>query len=366
MKLLTAFLFAAILILGCASENTEKASNVPKKFIRVFAWASLNDEAIAMKFKDIGVTDVTVNTPAQVALAKKYGFRCYAGFGPRGAHAQKMSPEETALQKRLNGEGLPPLEKNATAQEKTARSEKIIQIRKELKTQFGGEPVADAPEGDVLNDGIACFTSDKGYEKSKEALKKACSLEGIDGISFDYIGYANYKGCYCDDCLALYKKYIADNKLPDNDESRNDFYLKQLVDYNNAMVDYVKSLNPDFKVMAHIYPVFMPEPLYGNRLKVDYCGQTAAWYFLWDKEKIRSYSKIITSEQNKYFPDVKGIAFLGYYYKSPSFPEKSPERIELELKAMLEGGSEYLMVCSMNSTLGAPAVTAVFKKYCNP
>ena len=341
-------------------------AETPKRFTRVFGWTSLNDEATAIKLKALGVTDVTADTPAQIALAKKYGFKAYPKFGPHGTRVQKISPEELQLQKKLNGLTLPPLPKDATYDEKAKRIEQIAKIDNDLKAQFGGEPAVDAPEGDVLLEQIKCFASDKNYEQSKAVLKRLSSLEGVDGICFDYIGYVNYKGCYCDDCLALYQEYLTDSKCEDNEKSRQAFYLGQIVDYTNAMVDYVKSLNPKLKIMSHVYPVFLAEPLYGNRLKIDYCGQTAAWFFLWDQKKISDYSKIITSEQNNYFPNVKGIPFLGCYYSCPSFPNKTPERIELELKAILEGGSEYLMVHSMDDVVKNPEVAAVFKKYCNP
>jgi hypothetical protein len=133
------------------------------------------------------------------------------------------------------------------------------------------------------------------------------------------------------------------------------------------MVEYIKSLRPEFKIMAHLYPVFRPDPIYGNRLKVDYCGQTAAWYFFWPPEKIRAYSKRIVGEQNRYFPSVRGVPFVGYYDdgKHPEFPHKSAARVELELNAILDGGADSLMVCSVNDVLGNPEIAAVFKKYCS-
>lgn len=359
-----------LLGLACAAfpDNAGKQAAPPRKFTRLFVWGSITNEATARAAKEIGVTDISVNPrkPEQVALAHKYGFNTYAGFGPNGDHPQKMTPEETALQDRLNGRDI-LIPTNATRAEKMALQEKRHEFRNQSKTSWGGEPSPDAVQGDVLMQSIMCFAGDSAYEKSRAVLKSLCETGGIDGISFDYIGYANFKGCYCDTCLELYRRYLADNDVPDNENSKNAFYLKQLVDYCNAMTDYIKSLRPDFKIMAHLYPVFLPEPLYGNRLKVDYCGQTAAWYILWPPDKIRAYSKIIAGEQNRYFPNVRGVPFIGYYDSSklPQFPYKSAERVELELNAILDGGADSLMLCSGNDVLANPEIAAIFRKYCS-
>ena len=137
------------------------------------------------------------------------------------------------------------------------------------------------------------------------------------------------------------------------------------MDYNNELVDYVHTLKPDAKTVNHIWPVFMPEPLYGNRLKMDFCGQTAAWYFYWDPWRIEKYSRVISGEQNKYWNDVKGVPFIGYY-DSLEFPVKTPAKVESELRAILRGGSTCLMMCGFNDLLKNEDVCAVFERYCRP
>ena len=58
--------------------------------------------------------------------------------------------------------------------------------------------------------------------------------------------------------------------------------------------------------------MFLPEPLYGNRLDVDFCGQTAAWHFepFWSYEKIRACTRVICSEEKEYFSRPEGMAIL--------------------------------------------------------
>lgn len=53
-----------------------------------------------------------------------------------------------------------------------------------------------------------------------------------------------------------------------------------------------------------------------------------------------------------------------YYDRAPTFPEKSPLRIEQELQAILKGGCRNLQVCSINHVLKRPKIAAIFKKYC--
>ena len=191
------------------------------------------------------------------------------------------------------------------------------------------------------------------------------AYKGIAGIAFDGIGYQNYYDCHCPDSMKLYKDYCANNKIKPSEKAWLEFSLKTLVDFNNALVDYVHQLNPEAKTFNHIWPVYLPEPLYGNRLKMDYCGQTAAWYFYWDPLRIEQYSSKIFKDQKKYWPNANGVAFIGYYdaMKNQQFPHKSPAKVESELRAILKGGSRMLMVCGLKDVLDNPDIAEVFKKF---
>lgn len=57
---------------------------------------------------------------------------------------------------------------------------------------------------------------------------------------------------------------------------------------------------------------------------------------------------------------------MGYYQESVDFPKKDAYRVELELRAILESGSDILMVYNINHVLRDLEVSAVFKKYCAP
>ncbi len=343
----------------CACENLSRTADVakPQKFKRVFCWGMPDSEEKARRFQEAGVTDIYVHNQMQLELALKYGMTPYCGtFTPCGKHRQVMSPDEEKHFAYINGSDL----KGLGAAEKTA----IIDKRRiETKHRFGGEPEAEL---DTLNSvRIACFLSDVDYELSKKSLDKICSkVEGVKGIYFDYLGYSNFKGCYCDVCLAAYKNFLAERQLADNQANKDMFYRDVLVKYYNDMISYVKSRHPDFKVVVHIYPFLQQEPLYGNRVNADFCGQTVAWYFPWKEKKIREYTKAVLAGQNDYFKNVSGVPFLGINTKpGGSFWRKSPETLEKELHILLDSGADTLMVCS-GAAMIEPEYFEIFKKYC--
>lgn len=340
---------------GCLTAPTD-CLGPEKKFSRVFCWGIPTDEETARKYSEIGVTDIRVNNEQQLGLALKYGMTPYCGtFGPRGEHAQVMSVEEEKHWAYINGHDL----KEAQAPEKkTARNQR----RTELKHRYGGEPDAAL---DTLNDArIACFLSDAGYERSKKTIDEICAcVPGVKGIYFDYLGYTNFKGCYCGVCLNVCTNYLAEHDLVDNPGNRDRFYRDALVSYYNDMIDYVKGKHPDFKVVVHVYPTFLPEPLYGNRTKADFCGQTVAWYFPWAREKIGRYTRITVGEARKYHPEVQGIPFVGLNTKPGSLWVKDAATLEKELQTILEAGGDTLMVCNGADMLD-PGIFEVFRKYC--
>jgi hypothetical protein len=136
-----------------------------------------------------------------------------------------------------------------------------------------------------------------------------------------------------------------------------------LVDYINYLADYVRSKKEGIKTSIHIWPVFVPEPLYGNRLNIDFCGQTAAWYTLWPKEKIAEYSKIISENARKYHQRQQGVGMIGYYDKPGQFPVKDASRMDMELNTMIENGCLEIQVCGAKDVIDNKGVSEVFKKY---
>ena len=360
MKIWSFFAIAAVFAVvcgGCCSFETN--ANAKKKFTRVFAWGTLRSEADTAKYAAAGVTDIQVFTKESFEWAKKYGITPYCKcFTPVGPHSQVMSPEETAAHNYINGIDLP---KKLSRQE---RSRILDARRKEKNHRFGGNRIDPL---DTINvSSMPCFASDKDLVMTKKKidglLKKA--IPGVKGIYLDYFGYANHRGCYCKECLARYKAYLAKNKLPDTHVNKDIFYRDQLIRYYNQVVAYIKSKRPEFKIVAHFYPDFEPDPWFANRTSVDYAGQTVSWYFPWKPEDISVAVKDILRSDKKYYPHTEAIPFIGASTNSKgALGYKTPETIERELQTILAAGSSTLMVCS-GSAIIHPDYVGVFTKYC--
>jgi hypothetical protein len=326
------------------------------KFTYFAGWGRLNDE----QFKaaaDIGLTDLIcwTNDPGilkrMTANGKKYNIRIYAGVVPFGRDWKSVYPKDKPVY-----------------QQQTPLEDYIVKLLKDKKYQIessyqhGGEPTVSK---EVLRNKILCMKNPKTVEVAKATIRKLVEIPGLTGIAFDGVGYQNYNCCYCPVCIKAFSEYYKKHKNIPVQKAFQEFSLKTLVDFNNELSNYARSLNPKISVTNHIWPVYEPEPLYGNRLNADYCGQTAAWFFPWSLKKIEKYSKVISRDQAKFFPNAKGVAMIGIYYgRSPVFPEKSPACVEQELRAILKGGCHRLQVCSITHVLKRPEIAAVFKKYC--
>ena len=228
--------------------------------------------------------------------------------------------------------------------------------------QFGGEPVQPH---EVLNEDLLCFHHEEVAEFFRGQIRELATVEGLRGIAFDYFGYRNYHSCYCPHSMDLFEQYQRSHPELALDKALDAFSLDSLVDFNNSLIAYVRQVNPNLKTATHIYPVFLPEPLYGNRLDVDECGQTAAWFFepFWGFEKIRQYSRTIFGSEKACFPRCEGAALIGVYVRPSYYAAKTPERVAEELKAILDGGGDHVQVCSMNDVLRNEPYRAVFKKF---
>ena len=357
-----AVLFFGFNLLVGALVAAEPPDAAPRRFSRFFVFGALQSEELARKAQACGVTDSSVALDAaQLERARRHGIRAYVGFGPCGPHTQVMAPEELARARFLGGSDIP----------RTNRVAARLERWRQANYQHGGEPRPHSGAIEVMYEVSQCFIGEAGRAAGRrrldESVAKLKTMEGesIDGFAFDYIGYANFKGCYHPDCLVLCRRYLEDQGLDDNETNRNAFYLAELVAYNNAMVDHIKGINSEWKVMNHVYPAFLPEPLYGNRLKVDYCGQTVAWYFVWPEERVRRYASVTVGRQHQHFGHVKGVPFVGFG-RSAAFDHKTPAILERELKAILESGADSLMLHTFKEAADDPEIVALLMKYCAP
>ena len=354
------FLLLVLLCGCCGIRQKHSDTKTALRFHRVFTWGRpVNDDA-AKRYAEAGVTDIPVGNQKQSELAIKYGMTPYiATFTAAGPHKQVMTPEEEKFFIYIMGKDL---DRKLPQEERM----KIIHRRRtESNHRFGGEKEAKL---DVLAHRIPCFISDTDFSFSRKKLdmllKKAGP--GIKGMYLDAIGYTNHRGCYCKNCLKNLKNYLRKNNLPDTQANRDIFYRNELINYYNKVIDYIKLRRPDFKIVAHLWPDFQPDPVFGNRLKLDFCGQTVAWYFKWKEEKIARYTRFVVEHARDHYSFSEGIPFLGINSsRQTSLGYKTPQDLEKELQIILNSGGRTLMICT-GAVMIENGYFEVFKKYCTP
>ena len=350
-------LSAALLLLLCGCQNF--CMKPERKISRVFCWGMIKSEAEAARYAAAGVTDIRVRSKQELAWVQKYGMTAYFNtITPAGPHPQVISPEENTYHRYINGLDLPK------STPKNERKKIIDQRRREKGHRYGGDRLNSIDTINVAS--LPCFGCDTDFTYTGKRIDSilAKAIPGVKGVYLDYFGYVNHRGCYCKGCLERCQEFLKKRKLADTPENRNLFYREQLVAYYNRVADYVKSRRPDFKIVAHIYPEFEPEPLYGYLTRIDYCGETVSWYFQWSPEKIARCTDAVIGRK-ELFSGCKGIPFIGVSTNPHgSLGFKTPEDVERELKIISESGATSLMVCNGNSMI-VPGYFEVFQKYCS-
>jgi len=329
------------------------SSVAAEKFEFLYSWGCVKDEASAKAFAEIGVTDIAASGREGFAAARKYGLVPYCSFTPVGPHKQVLRGEE---QRHFDFIDAADLRGRASKEElRKVRGERL----KSAACRFGGEPDAAL---DLCPQLITCFLSDTNCVMAKARLDKTLAANpDAGGISFDYIGYTNFRSCECDDCKARLAAFLKKEGLEETEATRNRFFRTSLVSYINTLVDYVRSVRPGIKVTMHLYPVFMPAPLYGRDIKADTVQETVAWYFQWPDEKIADYTRRVCAARRQ--AGSVGVPFLGLNAApGKALAWKSPERLEAELRIILAAGGRRLGVCNGADML-KPGYREVFMKY---
>lgn len=224
--------------------------------------------------------------------------------------------------------------------------------------QYGGEPVDG--QTDIFEVELLCFHRPEVAEdcgKKLETVLEKCP--NLAGIAFDYYGYKNYRCCHCPVSEKMFEEYLT--KFPDGmldrDKALEQFSLDTLVDFNNHLAERCRKFKPGIKIATHVYPTFLANPLYGNRLNVDYCMQTVAWYFepFWDLAKVDRYTTNVVHDAKRYLARPQGIPFVGIFMDNPNTKMNKPiERFRKELKTIRKNGSQSLSICPFNIFIKHP------------
>jgi hypothetical protein len=216
--------------------------------------------------------------------------------------------------------------------------------------QYGGEPLPGQRE--VLNLELVC-PFDKGitaYVRSEVARAKRL---GYDGVCWDFIGYRNYHSCECETCRAALRTYTPHRNAID---AKAAFYEKALVDLYARIYDAVHETAPDFTVLTHCHPVFLPDAFYGRQLKVDYSAITVSWFFQphWSMEKVREYTRRTVRGPYR-FQSAIGMPMIGYYSSgNMARHRRGGARLKAEFDALGDAGARAVMVCELGDILADP------------
>jgi len=269
-----------------------------------------------------------------VAAGEKHHIRvfsCIAPMGGLGSLWKKQYPDRTV-----------PWQVMTVDEEAALRFISAGRNQYLIPYQFGGEPRLTH---EVLTTRIICFSDPDARELLRPIIDAIVAVPGLAGLAFDGFGYQNYHRCHCERCQGLLTEYQKHHPEQPAAQAEVTFFRDMLVGYVDELAEYARSRRPDIKTCIHVWPVFAPEPLYGNRLDVDLCGQTAAWYTIWPEDKIAQYSRVISGDATRYHPRQQGVGMMGYYDRPGEFPVKDAAQVDKELRIMVENGCRSIQVC---------------------
>ncbi len=286
----------------------------------------MGDDAVRMGFTHIGAeprADII-----RVARARKLGFYAWwinlrhpAGAGLR----QCVAPEEMAL---------------------------------------AGTPRVN-PDRENIH-GASWLCPDAGLTDAEwQAIEAMLREHEVDGLALDYIGYRNYYACFCEASQANRREYAERHPglPPDVVEWRAS--EDALVAYTQQIRDRLRALDPRLKLAIHVYPDFDPNPVYGCRLPVDYCGQTVAWFFKphWPLERVYALTQQHAGIQHDVHPAHTFVPFVGVYAKDRVKP---PDQLRAEIRMAGTAGTGALMISFYETFLEHPELIGAVADELNP
>jgi hypothetical protein len=267
---------------------------------------------------------------------------------------------------------LAPLAQVMTGEDETAQQKlRADEDPKKGGYQFGGEPLPlrrdpASPDHDVLlGVRLLCFHRPESMAWCKKQISEMLlSCPDLTGVGLDFFGYQNYRRCLCPRSMQLFDAYRRRNPDGPREQALAEFSRDTLVGTINELSRYARGVRPGVKVTIHVYPTFLPEPVYGWRLDVDTCCETVAWFFepYWSAEKVADYTLRVTQRRGRAFAGSRGVPFFGLYVGRPE-ADKPPERLAEELAIIRKhAGLSALSVCSFNELVKHEAMRRVMKE----
>lgn len=225
--------------------------------------------------------------------------------------------------------------------------------------QQGGEPVSPDEIGDHP---LPCWNRPEVRDYFRKVVADSARLP-VDGLAFDFVGYQNYLGCHCPVCGQKLADYRRQQPRLTEKEAFSRFAEQTMVDFIAEMAKAARQARPDIGLTIHVYPWFAPHPYYGNRLDVDYVGQTVSWFFPphWPLEKVRRRTREIVATQHKFYKRHFAAPFIAFYSDTPQ-NLRSPDRVRSELDIVRASGARAIQMAELGHLVRAPEVAEVVAK----
>jgi len=273
------------------------------------------------------------------------GLEAYYWFGPSGSgnpqHVQVLS----------------------APQQKYYDSFKSEDERFRAGFQGGGEPIPG--HVDIMGS-MPCFHYPEVVAATLKSLKGMIEANPqITGIALDGFGYRNLHDCHCPQSERLAKEYLEAHPELSAVKAREQFFFTTLVAFQNSIADEARRLRPNIKLTCHIWPAYLPRPLYGNNLNLDTTAETVTWFYkpYWADEKITKYTRQVVNDSGRVHASQQGVPFLGYFFGRADYENKSVERLEHELRVTFDATpSRSWSVFSFSDIVANPQAVAALQK----
>lgn len=201
----------------------------------------------------------------------------------------------------------------------------------------------DIPDREDVNPGPWLCPDHGLLPVEREALESMVKKYPLEGIALDNVGYRNYYACFCQYSEIQRANYAKRNPTMTRTRIRDEFSEQALVEYVRQSVAAVKAISPGLKLAIHIDPDFDLNPRYGNRLEVDYCGETIAWRYppFWSYNKIAARNRLFLEAEGEYLGGNQYVPFIGVSVKEL---KKNPARLRTEIRIARSAGTGLIMI----------------------
>lgn len=284
-----------------------------------------DQRAIVELASQIGFDTLIIHEPTQLMMdmADRHGIRVVAIITPNASEAFAIHHPE-AVQRVLPAEqSIAEVTRGLDWEAYTIRAHRWFPI--------------------VQMNQILCFDSPEAQNELKDRVAHALSI--ADGVAFDGFGFLNHYACFCRRCSQKRAALMQEDPNHHEASAIAEVSEETLVNVSQILYDHAKSIKADALVTNHLWPPFRPNPLYGCRLKLDFCSQTISWFYKpnWSIERVE-----FEAQEMKRLEDLRHNRFAPFIamFNKP-YLLRSADRIAQELAIAEHHGEGHLIFCNL-------------------